>query len=192
MPRNPIACVLGLLLLFVGATHAARAAGLEGKPAPLIELSTRDGTAHTLAAITAQRPAIVVFWASWCPYCKALLPELAKLVGEYGADRVAVVAINVWEESKDDAHAYMDANAFPFTWLMRGNKTAKPWKVKGTPGLFLVGRDGVVRYDRAARPLMPSAEPPPAGAAASGPAKSAMRWITELRRELDVELARTP
>ena len=169
----------------------AAAAGFEGKPAPAIELKTRDGTVHTLEAITAERPAVVVFWASWCPYCKALLPELAKLVAEYGDDRIAVLAINVWEESKDDAHAYIDANAHPFVWLMRGNKTAKTWKVKGTPGLFLVGRGGIVRYDRTARPLKAdSAATPAPGPAASGAAKSAMRWIAVLREELDAELGR--
>ena len=182
--------VFAVLVLGGLAAPPVGAAGLEGKPAPLVELSSPDKVAHTLAAITAERPAIVVYWASWCPYCKALLPELAKLVAKYGKDRVAVVAINVWEESKDDALAYMDANAFPFTWLMRGNKTAKAWKVKGTPGLFLVGRGGVVRYDRTARPLKASTEPAVAGA--SGPAKSAARWLVDLRSELDAELARSP
>ncbi|HVF34735.1 MAG TPA: TlpA disulfide reductase family protein [Candidatus Saccharimonadia bacterium] len=180
-----------LLAAMTAMPTIAAAAGLEGKPAPLIELKARDGTAHTLEAITAERPAVVVFWASWCPYCKALLPELAKLVAAYGDDRVAVVAINVWEESKDDAHAYIDGNPHPFTWLMRGNKTAKAWKVKGTPGLFLVGRGGTVRYDRTARPLKadPAAASTP-GPAASGPAKSALRWMSVLREELDAELAR--
>jgi len=178
------------LLALLGAAPA-RGAGLEGKASPLIELSARDGAAHTLAAIAAERPTVVVFWASWCPYCKALLPELANLVAEYGEERLAVVAINVWEESKDDAAAYIDANAHPFVWLMRGNKTAKAWKVKGTPGLFLVGRGGTVRYDRTARPLKPEpAAAAAAGAAASGPAKSARRWIAELRGEIDAELAR--
>jgi thiol-disulfide isomerase/thioredoxin len=180
--------LLAVLLIVPLASVPARAAGLEGKPAPLVELSTPDKVQRTLEQITTDRPAVVVFWASWCPYCKALLPQLAKLVADYGEERVAVVAINVWEESKDDALAYIGANAFPFVWLMRGNKTAKAWKVKGTPGLFLVGRGGVVRYDRTARPLKASAEPQLAGP--SGPAKSAARWMTDLRAELDAELAR--
>lgn len=177
-----------LLLLAACATHAA---GLEGKPAPLVELESSDGEARTLAAIAAQKPAVVVFWASWCPYCKALLPELAKLQRQYG-DRVAIVAINVWEEKQADARAYIDANAFPFTWLMKGSKTAKAWKVKGTPGLFLVGQGGVVRYDRMARPIKVAPSPgPPAAGGPSGPEKSALRWLADLRAALDAELART-
>src|SRR5688572_4241606 len=125
-----------LLLFAASATHAA---GLEGKAAPLVELAASDGTPRTLAAIAAEKPTVVVFWASWCPYCKALLPELAKLQRQYG-DRVAIVAVNVWEEKQADARAYMEANAFPFVWLMKGSKTAKAWKVKGTPGLFLVAK----------------------------------------------------
>jgi cytochrome c biogenesis protein CcmG, thiol:disulfide interchange protein DsbE len=177
-----------LLFVFVSAAHAA--AGLEGKPAPLVELAARDGTPRTLAEIAAERPTVVVFWASWCPYCKALLPELAKLSRAYDG-RVAIVAVNVWEEQQADAHAYMDANAFPFTWLMKGSKTAKAWKVKGTPGLFLVAKGGVVRYDRMSRPI--KAAPPAAPAAPggpSGPEKSALRWLADLRAALDAELAR--
>ncbi len=180
--------VLCTLLLVIAS--AAGAAGLEGKPAPVVELNARDGTAHALAAIAADKPVVVVFWASWCPYCKALLPELAKRVAARGGgERIAVVAINVFEEAQADARAYIDANPFPFVWLMKGSKTAKSWKVRGTPGLFLVGRGGVVRYDRAARPLKPEATAQPVGTATS-PAKTAMRWLAELERELDAELAR--
>ncbi len=29
---------------------------------------------------------IYLFWASWCPYCKALMPHLQSIQVEYGAD----------------------------------------------------------------------------------------------------------
>ena len=176
-------------LLFVAA-FATHAAGLEGKPAPLVELAASDGTPRTLAAIASEKPTVVVFWASWCPYCKALLPELAKLRQQYG-DRVEIVAVNVWEEKQADARAYIDANAFPFVWLMKGSKTAKAWKVKGTPGLFLVAQGGEVRYDRMSRPIKVAPSPAPAAAGGpSGPEKSALRWMADLRAALDAELAR--
>ena len=38
---------------------------------------------------------LVVFWASWCPYCKALMPRLASLQQEIGADRLPVLALRL-------------------------------------------------------------------------------------------------
>ena len=30
-----------------------------------------------------QGPTIVLFWASWCPFCKALMPHLQSIIDEY-------------------------------------------------------------------------------------------------------------
>ena len=179
--------ILGGLLLALAA-GASPAAGLEGKAAPAIELLDAGGAPRTLAAIVAERPAVVVFWASWCPYCQALLPELAALAEAYGG-RVEIVAVNVFEEKQADARAYMAAHEYPFAWLMKGTKASKAWKVKGTPGLYLVGRGGVVRYDRAARPFRAGSEPGPTIGPGSA-ARSARRWLADLRAEIEAELAR--
>lgn len=179
--------ILGGLLLALAA-GASLAAGLEGKAAPEIELASATGEPRTLASIVAERPAVVVFWASWCPYCQALLPELAALAERYG-DRIEIVAVNVFEEKQADARAYLAAHPYPFVWLMKGTKTSKSWKVKGTPGLFLVGRGGLVRYDRAARPLRAGTAPAPTIGPGSA-ARSAQRWLADLRAEIEAELAR--
>src|SRR3546814_9228256 len=36
---------------------------------------------------SAGRPTVVLFWATWCPYCKALMPHLQSMLDEYGNDR---------------------------------------------------------------------------------------------------------
>ena len=65
------ALVSGALCL--GLAGHARAGGLEGKPAPSIQIESADGVAHSVAEVTKGRRSIVIFWASWCPFCKAVM-----------------------------------------------------------------------------------------------------------------------
>lgn len=168
---------LALLALVAPPAHAG---GLEGKPAPAFSLADAAGARRSLEDVALGRPAVVVYWATWCPYCKALLPHLKRLALAYRG-RIAIVAINVWDEPDVDPHAWMRERGYEFTVLGRGDRAAKAWGVKGTPGLFVVDTGGVVSFDRSARPFAL----PPADATQSGvpdrrtsTERSAALWAT--------------
>jgi len=173
-----------LLLVLLLAATLAQAAGLEGKKAPALALKDPAGTPRTLAEIANGRPTIVLFWASWCPYCKALMPPIAKIAEAYGRDRIAVVAVNVWEDDVAEARPIIDQGGYGFDYLMKGDKQTKKWGVKGTPGLFVVDGAGTVLYDRSARPVKAA----PEGAPKSTPASSAEHWCKDVRSALDAAL----
>lgn len=185
-------------LLFLAT--AAGAAGLEGRKAPALKLAGVDGVKTTLQDVAGDRIAIVLFWASWCPYCKALMPSLHAIAREFGSERVVVVAVNAWEDAEVDPAALLREEGPDFVLLLRGGKAAKAWKVRGTPGLFVVDRGGTVVYDRNARPLRPAASAPPE---LTGPpalpaqlrpsiSRSAEYWASDLRAVLQAELAKPP
>lgn len=44
-----------------------------------------------------QGPTIVLFWASWCPFCKALMPHLQSIIDEYNYE-VRVLALSIRED----------------------------------------------------------------------------------------------
>ncbi len=169
------------LSLFTGT---ALAAGLEGKPAPEFSLADASGQQHDLAELARGRPAIVLFWASWCPYCEALMPHLQALHAREG-DRVAVIAIDLWEDDRQDAIDAVARRGIDFTVLYHGDKQAAKWGVKGTPGLFVIDATGKVVFDRNARPLT-TADLGEAAAKdrASGIARSAELWAAAVERAL--------
>lgn len=92
------------------------------------------------------RPAIIVFWASWCPYCNALMPRIAHLAKDYGEKELPIYALNIWEDG--DAESHLSEHGWRFNLLKNAEGIASLYGVRGTPGVFVVGRDGAIRYIR--------------------------------------------
>lgn len=182
-----------LLLL---ASQVLSAAGLEGRPAPPLRLNDPAGIERSLQGLAAGRPTVVLFWASWCPYCKALMPHLQSLLEEFGSERVEVVAVNLWEENPEDWRPDYLAAGYDFRVLLRGEEAAKDWKVSATPGLFLVGAGGEVLFDRNARTFAPQRRDPALLAGTLGNPQQAARvaplWAAELRKAIRAALQDRP
>jgi thiol-disulfide isomerase/thioredoxin len=96
-----------------------------------------------------QGPTIILFWATWCPYCKALIPHLQSIADEYGG-QVKVVALNFRDD--DDPAAYLAERGYDFTLILHSEEVAASWGVKGTPGLFLAEQSGRVIFSKGAIP----------------------------------------
>jgi thiol-disulfide isomerase/thioredoxin len=92
------------------------------------------------------RPAILLFWATWCPYCEALMPHLQSVVDAAGKDKLDVYAIDIKDEG--DPVATLHARKLTFTLVRDGDAIAEHYGVKGTPGLFLVDVKGDIVYKR--------------------------------------------
>ena len=66
------------LASFAGASDAlAQQAGIMlGAMAPDATVETLDGRSTRLSEVIGGRPAVLEFWATWCPLCKALEPAM--------------------------------------------------------------------------------------------------------------------
>ena len=127
--------------LLPGAVHAQNLAiawqgtGVDGKP-----IRFDPEKLH--------RPAILLFWATWCPYCKALMPYVQKVADAAGHDHLDVYAIDIKEDGNADPEAELRERRLFFTLVRNGDAIADQYAVKGTPGLFLVDVQGNVVYKR--------------------------------------------
>lgn len=131
---------LTLVLLFVlGASTSAQ----EYREAPPFSLASAEGTTLELPA-DQQGIGIYLFWASWCPYCRALMPHLQSLEDEYG-NAITVYALNFRDQQ--NPAAYLEEHGFGFVLLPQADEVAESWGVQGTPGLFIVDRDGRIRFN---------------------------------------------
>jgi len=106
-----------------------------------------DGRAIDFDPQHLQRPAILLFWATWCPYCKALMPYLQHVYDAAGSDKLDVYAIDFKDEDGDPV-AELRERKQTFTLVRDGDPIAALYGVKGTPGLFLVDAKGDIVYKR--------------------------------------------
>jgi thiol-disulfide isomerase/thioredoxin len=92
-----------------------------------------------------QRPALLFFWATWCPYCEAMAPYLQKVYDAAGRDKLDVYAIDFHDEDGHPA-ATLRARGQTFTLVRNGDAIADAYGVQGTPGLFLIDAKGDIVY----------------------------------------------
>lgn len=92
------------------------------------------------------RPALLLFWATWCPYCEALMPYLQHVYDAAGHDKLDVYAIDIKDDG--DPLKTLHERKLTFTLVRDGDAIADKYGVKGTPGLFLVDRHGDIVYKR--------------------------------------------
>jgi len=119
---------------------------LAQQPVPAWEGKGADGQAIHFDPQHLQRPALLLFWATWCPYCKALMPYLQKVYDAAGKSKLDVYAIDFKDDG--DPVAELRERKQTFTLVRDGDEIAALYGVKGTPGLFLVGRNGEIIYRR--------------------------------------------
>ena len=130
---------LTLMLLVAAAAAQQPAPGGQGRGA--------DGSAIRFDPQHLQRPALLLFWATWCPYCKALMPYVQKVYDAAGPAKLDVYAIDIKDEDGDPV-AELHERGNTFTLVRDGDAIADLYGVKGTPGLFLVDRNGTIIYRR--------------------------------------------
>jgi thiol-disulfide isomerase/thioredoxin len=122
----------------------------QGDVAPPWRANDFAGKPVDFPAVAGGKPAIVVFWATWCGYCKAFMPYLKEIQADYAAQGVQVVAINAKEDGVrgGDPQAYVRGLGFAPIAIANGDAIAAQYGVQYIPGLFIVDGKGMVAYRR--------------------------------------------
>lgn len=140
--------VLGVgALLMVALLSDARpaAAGLVGRPAPVLAGETLDGGTADLADLRGS-VVLVNVWASWCGPCREELPLLVSTQSRYGDQGLEVLGLNMRDGPVAARALLAETGAESLTSVVDPDGgTAVGWGVRGVPETFLVDRDGVLR-----------------------------------------------
>lgn len=90
------------------------------------------------------KPVLLVFTATWCPYCRAEIPHLKEIYSKYNAKGLEIIYIDI-QESVDKVSSFMAKHNIPFkTLLDKDGKVAYLFGVRGIPTKVLIGKDGTI------------------------------------------------
>jgi len=113
-----------------------------GKKASNIELPDEKGNPISLIE-TSKDYKVILFWASWCPHCSSMIPELKSLKKKYNKE-VDFIAVSVDSDQEEWKKAI---NENKFDWMnlsdLNGwdNKAAIDYNVYATPTFFVLDKD---------------------------------------------------
>nr|WP_312578476.1 TlpA disulfide reductase family protein [Sedimentibacter sp.] len=108
--------------------------------APDFELETLEGNMIKLSDLK-DKNVIINFWATWCDFCVAEMPDLQKLQDTYKDDNLLILAINVGD-SKEKVEEFMKDNNLSLTVLLdRDSSVANNYGLRSFPSTLAVNKD---------------------------------------------------
>lgn len=113
-----------------------------------ITVETIDGEEISIAALTAQGPVLINFWALWCEPCKLEMKQLQSLFERYENEHFSIVAINQDnQKSVSKVSSYVSAQQFSFHIVLDPEgEIAQHYNVQNIPFSLLFDRDGKIAY----------------------------------------------
>lgn len=146
-----IGVVVVLTLALVSVVIAAgprsqRSAPQIGRVAPDFSLKSTEGSILNLKSLIGQNKVIILnFWATWCPPCRAEIPEFIQFYKEHQADQVVLAAVNLQEDSKKVKDFAKKAGInFPILLDSEG-KAAQAYQIYAIPTTFFIDGSGTIR-----------------------------------------------
>ncbi len=117
-----------------------------GKTAPDFTATTLSGEEVRLSEIKAEKT-LLVFWASWCPHCDEILPEIKKMYDPLNTSGLQIVGISVDEFSEDAQKAVAEGD---YNWI--NIAAGKGWDgpvvleygIAATPTIFVLDENKTI------------------------------------------------
>jgi cytochrome c biogenesis protein CcmG, thiol:disulfide interchange protein DsbE len=138
-----LAAVVLVPLFRSSSTRGSGPAALIGEPAPVIDLHDDRGKTVSLDQYRG-KVVVMNLWATWCPPCRAEMPDLQTIADQFASDGVVIVGVNQGE-SANRAAAFAAALGIHFPiWLDQDQRYGRAYQALGMPTTVIVGRDGVI------------------------------------------------
>jgi len=134
-------------ILFLALSGAASVHAIDtGDSAPNWVLKNAAGLDTDYYRDSANKVTVLIYWATWCPYCKSLMPHLQQVANLYRDQPVRFYAMDIKETG--DPIRHMQEAGFSFDLILSADSTMEAYGVRGTPSVFVIDRYHKVVYRR--------------------------------------------
>jgi len=119
----------------------------QGFKAPDFTVTTTEGNKIKLSDVTAQdKPVLVYFMATWCPYCRQDLTVVNRVYPKY-KDLVEFIAIDLdLTENAQQLDNYKKTGNHNFNLAPGNPQVLTDYGIRGTTAKFAVSREGIILY----------------------------------------------
>lgn len=130
------------------SAKSASAVSAAAKQAPDFTVEDSDGKSVTLRELQKEgKPVVLNFWASWCPPCRAEMPDFQKLYDSY-KDKVSFIFVNATDgdrETKAIAKGFLQKTGYTFpVYFDTKNEGAIAYSVQYLPTTLVLKPDGTI------------------------------------------------
>lgn len=118
-----------------------------GQTAPDFETIDLKGKMVRLNDIGAEKT-VLIFWASWCPHCDEILPEINKLYNPKNKREFEIVAVSI-DESRNEVDAAVEKNGYS-SWVniaeLQGwdGRIVEEYGISATPTIFILDKNKTI------------------------------------------------
>ncbi|MFC4767402.1 TlpA family protein disulfide reductase [Effusibacillus consociatus] len=115
-----------------------------GYNAPDFTLTDLNGQQVKLSELKGKK-ILINFWASWCPPCKAEMPDLVEMSQKY-KDQIAFYGVNLTvTDNEEDAKNFVREYKIQFPTLMdRDGRVGKQYQVMAIPVTITIDENGMI------------------------------------------------
>ena len=111
--------------------------------APDFTLQNLDGDKVSLSDYKGKK-VFLNFWATWCPPCKAEMPDMQEVYEETKNNDIVILAVNIGDSQKD-VKQFIDERGFEFPVLLDlDQQVAKVYDITAIPTSYFIDKNGAI------------------------------------------------
>ncbi|WP_211204035.1 TlpA family protein disulfide reductase [Chloroherpeton thalassium] len=120
----------------------------DGKLAPNFDLETIDGKKLSLSDYKG-KAVILNFWATWCPPCRAEIPDMIELQEEYGGENFTFIGVAVGDQL-ERVKRFVENSGINYPVAMGNNAITDDYGrfieggMRGIPTTFVISTKGEI------------------------------------------------
>lgn len=144
--------ILGIGWIFLSASPSGNAtegsisAPHSGFLAPSFSLQGLDGKLYTLSDFRGQA-VLINFWASWCPPCRAEMPDMQKVFDSYHDQGFTILSINsTTQDTEANVIQFVQSYNLNFPVLFdNAGYATQAYQITALPTSFFLDREGIIQ-----------------------------------------------
>ncbi len=114
-------------------------------PAPPFSLKDMNGNIYSSAQL-AGKPAVINFFATWCPPCREEIPGFVEVYNKHRSKGFEMIGISLDTDTRENLPGFLMNNKIGYRVLFGDLETARAYGgVSALPTTFFVGKDGEIK-----------------------------------------------